>query len=456
MDSFATIPVEICQSILEALTNLRDLQSAILCSRSLHYAYQASRRLIRQRVFYNQTLLCVLEAGGDLEACAFIRASRLVEDLERKNPHDGLILRESLWPHLMAAHQNKPTDILCAWSRDLAEAYRVFHYEEKARHVEAQAMHLLICLGKKMNQFTEVEPNPHHVYVELFLKWLHPTMAACARYKIHDYGAKLLLFSDAWKHWVTISNHQTVLGLIKAIELLCSDDGHGRGATEVAKPALHAVIARGWSYLRHVNASQHQDVDGNVLCFNCFDAAKLLLAATRSAGIGPDVTLSSIEAVWRGTPPRSPAFTSWARLVLESHRIWTSRLQGALKVWARLREAPPADQDHQFETYDLDWAREVILELRKQNCGWSESLHFQASVLALMRRGSPQYYAFARNLADCYLRSGDFLAAIEVREQIWQELQPSSQLYSSWGRALANLYRRTGRDQNAENLNIIL
>lgn len=114
MDLFA---VEISQCVLEELPTLRDLQSAILSTQSLYQAYQASRKLVRQRVFYNETVVSasVPKVGEYLGRDVFILAHRRVKYLEQRDPYDGLILREALWPHLMASQQtqNESTDILC-------------------------------------------------------------------------------------------------------------------------------------------------------------------------------------------------------------------------------------------------------------------------------------------------------------------------------------------------------
>ncbi|KAL3708318.1 hypothetical protein TMatcc_006302 [Talaromyces marneffei ATCC 18224] len=174
------------------------------------------------------------------------------------------------------------------------------------------------------------------------------------------------------------------------------------------------------------------------------------------AHVGTEKTLSSIEKIWNEMSPRSPAASFWADLVVESHQVLgASRLEGVLKVWNRLREVIPADPT-QFEIIDLDWARKVILELRNLERGRTQdqSLEFQASVLALLSRGSPVYYAFARNLADSYVRNGDTKSALTLRQQIWQDLQPTSRIYNSWARELAGLYHRIGREEEAIQLTI--
>lgn len=439
MDPFACIAVEVRQVILEQVPNLRDLQAAILASRSLYLAYEVSRRLIRQRVFRTQILPGHLPANNDLNAAIFTRARLQIEILEQKNSNDGIILRESLWPLLISiSPERKLTEILSTWSLDFAEAYRACSREQEARHIEAQVVHLLY-LGRTL---PEASSSLSADEEQLLVNWIHSTMTSCVRHQQYEYG--VVLCDQVWDG-LGLVRHQMVPGMLTALLALCPNNGHSL----VTKGFLGTIIARSWAlFWRSRNTSRHLD---DVLCYHCLDGAMALLAATRLAHVGAEKTLSSIEEIWNEMSPRSPAASFWANLVLESHQVLgTGRLEGVLKVWNRLREVIPDDLT-QFETTDLDWAREVILELRKLETGRKEdqSLEFQASVLALLNPGSPRYYAFARNLADRYLRNGDMKAALRLREQIWQDLPPTSRIYISWGRELAGLYRRIGRGEEA-------
>ncbi|KAE8552465.1 hypothetical protein EYB25_006359 [Talaromyces marneffei] len=271
-------------------------------------------------------------------------------------------------------------------------------------------------------------------------------MTSSVQHQHYEYGAVLYgQICDGWD----LMCHQTLPDLLTVLLSLCPNNGN----SFVAKGFLGTIISRSWSlFWRSRSTRRHP---GDMLCYHCLGGAKSLLAATRLAHVGAEKTLSSIEKIWNEMSPRSPAASFWANLVVESHQVLgASRLEGVLKVWNRLREVIPSDPI-QFEIIDLDWARKVILELRNLERGRTQdqSLEFQASVLALLSRGSPVYYAFARNLADSYVRNGDMKSALTLRQQIWQDLQPTSRIYISWARELAGLYRRIGREEEAIQLN---
>ncbi|GAM33693.1 hypothetical protein TCE0_013r00788 [Talaromyces pinophilus] len=456
MDSLSRIPVEVRQVILELIPNLRDLQAAILASRSLYLAYDTSRRLIRQRVFRFQILRDYLPANN--EAAIFTRAHRQIETLEKKNSKndDGIILRESLWPLLISTicrseERKRLLEILVNWSLDYAKAYRASSSsrEDAARYIEAQVMQLFF--SAESSRTTTTRNFYAHEGRRVIVSWVRTTMTSAVQHQHYEYAAVLYgQICDGWGN--NIICHQTMAGLLTVPLSLCSIiDGHSL----VAKRFRGTIISKSWSlFWRSRSTSRHA---GDMLCYHCLDGAKSLLAATGLTHVGTEETLSSIEKIWNEMSPRSPAASFWADLVVESHHRLqeTNRLGGVLKVWNRLREVIPSDPT-QFETVDLDWARKLILELRKlEKRGKTQevqSLEFHASVLALLSPGSPAYYAFARNLADSYVRNGDVKSALTLRQQIWQDLQPTSRIYVSWARELAVLYRRNGREEEAMQL----
>ncbi|KUL86489.1 hypothetical protein ZTR_08122 [Talaromyces verruculosus] len=468
MDPLSSIPVEVRQIILEQVPNLRDLQAAILVSRSLYLAYDTSRRLIRQRVFRFQILRDYLPANN--EAAIFTRACRQIETLEKKNSEndDGIILRESLWPLLISticrSEERKRLleilEILVKWSLGYAKAYRASSSsrEEEARHIETQVMQLFFSAESSTTTTTTTRNfYAHDEGRRLIVSWIRTTLTSAVQHQHYEYAAALYSqICDSWDNGIMC--HQTVDGLLTVPLSLCSIiDGN----SFVAKRFLGAIISKSWSlFWRSRSTSRHA---GDMLCYHCLDGAKSLLAATGLAHAGTtttsstEETLSSIEKIWNEMSPRSPAASFWADLVVESHHKLpeTNRLGGILKVWNRLREVIPRDPT-QFEMVDLDWARKLILELRKLEKRGKiqevQSLEFHGSVLALLTTGSPVYYAFARNLADSYVRNGDIQSALTLRQQIWQDLQPTSRIYASWARELAGLYRRTGREEEAMQL----
>ena len=133
--TLATLPVEIRQCILEELISLRDLQSAILACRALTAAYYTSRSLIRQTVFRKEFHSLT---SGAANGPVLVSVRRRVERLSTNFPTDSFILREALWPTLLADGELTSTAEFYVWSSDLAEAYRAVGLEDNARPVEAQ------------------------------------------------------------------------------------------------------------------------------------------------------------------------------------------------------------------------------------------------------------------------------------------------------------------------------
>ncbi|KAB5549671.1 hypothetical protein GE09DRAFT_1223490 [Coniochaeta sp. 2T2.1] len=199
-----------------------------------------------------------------------------------------------------------------------------------------------------------------------------------------------------------------------------------------------ALWQRHGTFCGQMDLDRHMD---GAFCILCLDAAKALAGALKGE---TELELSGLERVWREIPPRSNAFGPWSWLFVDGH---STRLDGVLKIWERLREVPDAGQ---LETYDLDWAREVIQELRKQkqgSKGAKQALTFQASVFALLDARMHQYYAFGRNLADAYAKRGDVEEAVNVREQMMRNTESSAGIYKSSGLALAHLYGKLGRHE---------
>ncbi|OIW28281.1 hypothetical protein CONLIGDRAFT_632534 [Coniochaeta ligniaria NRRL 30616] len=430
--TLATLPVEIRQCILEELISLRDLQSAILACRALTAAYYTSRSLIRQTVFLKEYHSLT---SGAAKGPVLVSACRRVERLSRNSPTDGLILGEALWPTLLADGELTSTVEFYVWSSDLAEAYRAAGLEDNARAVEVQTWQTIRLTPPPNRQSCWAEAGQD----DPRLAWLRRMSAACARHSSHCHGQALL--RQAWcdlrgEGWLPTGRirHKTGHILVTCTADVC------RGEDGVADAlSRQSTMAEAWDFLRQVAYDRH--IDG-AFCMICLDAAKTLAGALKG-----EIELLELERVWREIPPRSYTFRPWSWLFVEGHSV---RLDGVLKIWERLREVPDA---RQFEEYDLEWAREVIQELRKQKHrseGTKQALTFQASVFALFDPRMHQYYAFGRNLADAYTKTGDFEEAIHVREQMMRNTESSSGVYKSSGLALAHLYRKLGRHGKAE------
>lgn len=393
MDPFFALPVELRQLILERLLSMQDLQAVILTSRPLLAAYEESKGRILQAVFRREYDSMIAFADIAAEDSPLAQITRRVNRIALKSPSDGLILREALWPSLVAHQQIHDNDsevaLFSEWSLALAEAYRNFNNEPKAREIEKQTITVLF------NDHREKQ-KPHN--------WLPLTAAACAQNGSHEHGARLI--EQVWDMLgETECNNDVAAELMESITQLIHGD-----IPPSAMQALKAVVAKAWVYL--TARSRRHPV---AICVYCLTNAKRLAAVARQ-----NVGLDDFEEAWQALPPRSTVFGLWSRLFVDSH---ASRLEGALKVWNRLRATPdPAS----LEIYDLDWAGEVMWELRKHRDTRDLGLEFQASVFALLRPGSPRYYAFGRNLSDAYKEAGNMTEAIRVTEHMMRSLGPSS------------------------------
>lgn len=445
MDPFLAIPIEVRQGILEELPTLRDLQSAVLSSRALLVTNVASRRFIRPRVFLNQYYNLEADDRPETKRSSFDVASRWVSYLSKKDACDGLILRDAIWPHLLA-HQEQNTrthnragkvkdiEVFCLWAANLASSCRKFHDEPKARRVEAETLRLIpadsIHLG------------------EPWLTWLETTIAACTSHG--DIGYAGYICREVWSRFEWSPDHRHKpgldgLALVRIISTLCSrPDG-----TEAANPSsaenLNAAHRLAWEYLRVQSAAGGTVHQPGMFCYRCLEGAKLLIEGAKHSGGAVEPGLPYLQGVWQSVQPRGMAFNAWSHLFVDSH---TDRLDGIFKVWRRLQE----DRRETFlQDIDLDWARHIICLLRKSGAT-ERSLSFQAEVFDLMSPHDHQYYAFGRNLADAYVKFDRIQDAVGVREKVLDELPAVSAVRPSWIMALVRLYKKTGRVEDAERL----
>jgi hypothetical protein len=444
MDPFLAIPIEVRQGILEGLPTLRDLQSAVLSSRALHVTNVAARRFIRPRVLLNQ--YNDLEADGKRSRRnPFAVASRWINYLSKKDAYDGLILRDAIWPHLLAdleqktrAHDRatrvKDTEVFCSWAAHLASSCRQFHDEAKARCVEAETL----CL---------VPANSIHLG-EPWLTWLQTTIVACTSQG--DIGYAGYICKEIWSRFEWSPDHRHKpgldgLALVRIIATLCGrHDGVGAVNTSSSED-LSAAHRLAWEYLRVQSAGNSTVHQPGMFCYRCLDGAKLLIEGAKHSRGAVEPGLPHLQRVWQSVQPRGMAFNAWSHLLVNSH---ADRLAGVFKVWTRLQE----DRRETFlQDIDLEWARDIICLLRKSGAT-EQSLSFQAEVFDLMSPRDLQYCAFGRNLADAYLKFGQIQDAIGVREKVLDELPAVSAVRPSWIMALARLYKNVGRDEDAGRL----
>ncbi|KAK2615900.1 hypothetical protein N8I77_002623 [Diaporthe amygdali] len=445
MDPFLFVPIEVRQAVLEELPTLRDLQSAILAGRPLLDAQLASRRLIRHRVFLNQ--YHDLEARNSSERggknSSFAVVSRWIKQLSEKDPYDGLLLREAIWPHLLAHQElNNRTckgddhvEVLCSWAEQLALSFRQFHSEEKARHIEAQTLRL-------------VPANSLHLS-EPWLKWLQATITACTHQG--DYGYAAWICKEMWSRFNGDGpDHRHKpgldgLALVRVTSTLCRRQDGAAASDASSTKEVNSALRLAWGFLRVQFAGGGPILQPGMFCYRCLDAAKLLIEGAQISRDAVEPGLPHLERVWQGIRPRGMAFNAWSHLFVDSH---ADRLEGVFKVWTRLQE----DRRGAFlQDVDLDWARDIICLLRKRGA-MEQSLSFQAEVFDVMSPNDHQYCAFGRNLADAYLKNGQIEQAIGVREKVFDELPVTSAVRPSWIIVLARLYKKIGRDEDAARL----
>ncbi|RFU81517.1 hypothetical protein TARUN_676 [Trichoderma arundinaceum] len=411
-DPFAAIPLELCGLILEGLPRIRDVQSAILTCRSLLSAYEVSRRRILQAVFQNEYGEIVVAAN-----CAKIRyrdesplaqASRRVNRIARMSPSTSFILREALWSTIVAQQQafNDAFEniLISQWSLALAKAYRGSKHERKAREIETQTMQVLFMNGPK-------NPKRHN--------WLSSTAAVCAQNGSHQHMARLI-----HKVWGTLDdpqcNNAVASESIKAISQLCQGN-----ISSAAMPLLEVVTAEAWVYLT-MRELTHPDM----LCDYCLGNVNYL-AQVAGKGFG----IAEFERAWQQLTPRKPAFRAWTPKFLKSH---ADQLDGLQKIWARLRTVPPTSV--QMENCDASWARRLIRALRRRGDTRQQALEFEEYVFTLLEPGQYSYKDFGERLANHYVGAGNYTEAIRVREQMKQNLDPSSPAYILAEIAIARLY----------------
>lgn len=442
MDPFLSIPIEVRQGILEGLPTLRDLQTASLASRALLAANVSSRRIIRHRVFLNQFYDLEAESrpGKKRNRSSFAVASGWISYLSKKDAYDGLVLREAIWPHLLAewnnhtSNRSKDIGVFCSWAEQLASSCREFNDEGKARRVEAETLRLVPADSLHLG--------------EPWLLWLQATITACTSRGDHDYAASIC--NEMWSRFDLSPDHRHKpgldgLALVRITSTLCRRQDSV--ASEGAPPSeeINSAFRLAWEYLRVQCADGRPVGQPGMFCYRCLDAAKLLIEAAQNSHGGVEPGLPHLQSVWQGVQPRGMAFNAWSHLLVDSH---ADRLAGLFKVWARLQE----DRREVFlQNIDLDWARDIIWLLRKSGAT-DRSLSFQAGVFDMMSPRDHQYCAFGRNLADAYLKNGQIQNAIGVREKVLDELPAASAVRPSWIKALASLYKRIVQDENEGDL----
>lgn len=444
MDPFLAVPIEVRQGVLEGLPSLRDLQSASLSSRALLVANVASRRFIRHRVFLNQyhDLEAEISLGKKRKNSPFSVANSWIHYLSKKDAYDGLILREAIWPHLLADQEQykgtyssgKDVEVFCSWAEHLASSCRQFHDEARARRVEAETLRLVPA---------------NIIYLcKAWLIWLQATIAAGTGQG--DYGYAAHICKEMWSRFDRSPDHRHKpgldgLALVRITSTLCHRQDDVGTSNSSSTEEVNSVIRLAWEFLRVQCASGGPVHQPGMFCYRCLDAAKLLIEGAQQSRGTVEPGLPHLQGVWQSIQPRGMAFNAWSHVFVDSY---DNRLDGMFIVWARLQE----DRREIFlQDIDLDWARDIIWLLRK-NGAMERSLSFQAEVFDLMSPRGHQYCAFGRNLADAYVKNGQIQHAIGVREKVLDELPVTSAVRPSWIMALAGLYKRRGRNEDAGHL----
>lgn len=432
--TLTALPVEISQAVLENLSSLHDLQRAILSCRYLYDCYQASRSLIRQRVFHRQVFGDKPLDISDVSSVnyAIEDAEEIVIELEKRTPREGIILREVLWHCLISYSEetlaNALEDVVCTLSLGLASAYRRQNELCKAQQIERHALNLL-CQRSQIGVNSKT--------TNMILSWLRDTVTRCSSDR-DDFSHLNQLCLEAYK-LLDVTDHKSLLVLSKLVSLFLInyDENNHKLDGRILLDTL-------WLALEKVHIVMHTNGE---YCYYCLETVKALTNATDYINISSTVAISRFERVWNALPLRSPVFETWSHLFVECHR--TAALDGALKVWTRLRDHPDPDE---FESYDLEWGRRVMFELAVQDGNNDRRIVFQRSVFALMKAGTPKQYALGRNLADEYEKRGDIAEAISVREEIGNEMDMTSNLYVSWAMSLKNLYQKAHREEDVEQI----
>ncbi|OAQ65414.1 hypothetical protein VFPPC_06510 [Pochonia chlamydosporia 170] len=430
------LPVELRQAVLEELPSLHDLHRAILSCKSLYDAYQTSRTLIRQRVFHHQVF--GPESFITTDTSSFTGnvdiAEHIVARLEKVVPQDGLILRQVLWQNLLSFDQGIITGsmkhVVRTLSLALALAYRRQDGMSEAQHTEIHALRLL-CGDSQLSMDSKT--------TDLVLGWLHDVVTNCSGHRGNL--NHLIQLCMKISKFLPVAEHKSLHSLSKAfsdaILRCCKDEPKAEGK---------AMVDDLWLALEEAQRLNHPSGE---YCFHCLETAKALVETTDSIYLTSETTISNLQRVWRTLPIRSQAFETWSHLFIASHG--TSTCDGVFKVWTRLRDSPDPSPD-EFESCDLEWARQVMVELSKHDGHHDRRITFQHSVFNLMRANTPKKYAFGRNLADEYAKRGQIAQAILMREEIGQGIDAGSNVYKSWAMSLKKLYQTAKREEDVDRM----
>jgi len=202
---------------------------------------------------------------------------------------------------------------------------------------------------------------------------------------------------------------------------------------------VNSTVLLAWEFLRLQSAGQP-----GTFCYHCFHAAELLAKAVKNSRGAVEPSRPHLERIWQSLLPRSLVFNAWSHLLVDNY---ADRLEGTLRIWTKLQDS----QVPLFSDVDLDWSRDIILQLRKKGLA-DQSLSFQANIFELLPPTNLQFCAFGRNLSDAYVKSNQIYEAIRVREQVLTTLPISSTLRTSWIMALDGLYKKVGKDDYLKTL----
>ena len=466
--SLHSLPCELLIQLLKELRSLAQLQATILASRHLFSAYQSSRSLVRQQVFINEfhDLSCQPETPlptesddcDDCDDCSMcsifeLAQSRIVH-LEASNPADGLILRACIWPDLLEHAKSernrarffvafivgditndltfpiyaKSLEIFTEWSLALSAAYRRGNKQKKALGIDEQTLDLL------KTSLTPIETGRRKIE-QLIMEWLLSIMTDCAAHRQYDAG--FAFFQGIWDRFIQIqaqnytqnqNPERYMFEMIKSLEWFCADinpESHSKG---------YEIEAQSWRFMhRHISQSHS---DGN-FCMNCLYTANSLTSTSLSLHAASDVLIAYQKSVWRGLPPRSMIFANWSRILVQTLRSEGKEIEGLMMVWQRLQESRDPGV---IDSFDLDWARQVIVGLKKAG-EMREACEIQDSVFLRLEKGTGQYFAWGRNLSKAYAMNGQVHEATAIAEQMCDGLSPTSKFYTIWTQEVSKLHK---------------
>lgn len=448
MSTLNTLPPEIHSHILIYLPTAHDLRQALLSTRSLWQAYLAHYVSISHQIFLNEHWVQPLTGTAAEWSILFAHLRLQISGLQRVEAR--VAHRQLLWKEVKRFHiEKRITRAMVFWVGPLGMDLRETGNLGRAWEVEVEALRLL-----RLKVVTMEARRDSKVLEEeaALVPWVK---ASLGDWICRGRSEEAVTFCDAVLSTCCEAEiqHETMFELI--LGLRSSMFPHKREDRRFSDEAARSLLSKAWA-LVWTSRRRTAHLPMNQLCQYCKHAATQLCYITQNLQIETEITRDAMHRLWTEAGLRNYAAEVWVRESMRLELRLGTALTALMRIWETLKEQPTNDIAS-FTAYDLEWARALILELRKQEDGGMErSLVLQAEVLAMMRPEVHPYYAFARNLADEYVKASMLDQAFELRERLWLEMEPSSRFYASWGLELAKLCERKGNKQRAEEIRVEL